>query len=62
MSVYVDQPIHTWRNKKWCNLVADDLNELHAFAVKLGLKKEWFQKYFEGEETEWLNHPHTSLR
>jgi hypothetical protein len=42
---YVDQPIHSWRNKKWCHLVADDLGELHDFAAKLGLKKEWFQNH-----------------
>ena len=25
------------------HLIADDLNELHDFARKLGLKREWFQ-------------------
>lgn len=45
MTVYVDQPIHPWRGKLWCHLVADDLNELHAFAAKLGLKREWFQNH-----------------
>lgn len=43
--IYVDQPIHTWRNKKWCHLIADDLDELHSFAAKLGLKREWFQNH-----------------
>ena len=43
--IYVDQPIHSWRNKKWCHLVADDLQELHDFATKLGLKREWFQNH-----------------
>jgi hypothetical protein len=27
----------------WCHLVGDDLDELHAFAVRIGLKREWFQ-------------------
>jgi hypothetical protein len=43
--VYVDPPIHSWRNKKWCHLIADDLTELHSFAAKLGLKREWFQAH-----------------
>lgn len=28
---------------KWCHLFADDLQELHDFALKLGLRLEWFQ-------------------
>ena len=43
--IYVDQPIHPWRGKLWCHLVADDLDELHDFATKLGLKRSWFQKH-----------------
>ena len=27
----------------WAHLWADDLEELHAFAKKLGLKRAWFQ-------------------
>jgi hypothetical protein len=27
----------------WCHLMADSLEELHAFAARLGLKREWFQ-------------------
>jgi hypothetical protein len=30
--------------KKWCHLTTDgELEDLHAFACKLGLKREWFQ-------------------
>lgn len=43
--IYVDQPIHPWRGKLWCHLVADDLEELHQFAAKLDLKQEWFQSH-----------------
>ena len=43
--IYVDQPIHRWRSKLWCHLIADDLKELHEFAAKLGLKREWFQNH-----------------
>lgn len=45
MTIYVDQAIHPWRGKKWCHLIADDLDELHNFAAKLGLKREWFQNH-----------------
>jgi hypothetical protein len=32
------------RYKQWCHMVStDSLDELHAFAAKLGLKREWAQ-------------------
>lgn len=43
MAIYVDPAIHPWRNKMWCHLTADNDEELHAFAAKLGLKRSWFQ-------------------
>jgi len=43
--IYVDQPIHSWKGKKWCHLVADDIQELHDFATKLKLKREWFHNH-----------------
>lgn len=43
MAVYVDAAIHTWRNRLWCHLIADDEDELHEFARQLGLKRESFQ-------------------
>ena len=45
MAVYIDQAINPWKGKKWCHLVADDIQELHDFAAKLGLKREWFQNH-----------------
>ena len=45
MTVYIDQPIHPWRGKKWCHLTADSLDELHEFAAKIGLKRSWFQQH-----------------
>lgn len=44
MSVYVDDSFIYWRGYKWCHLQADTLDELHAFAQGIGLKREWFQK------------------
>lgn len=43
MAVYVDDECIPWRGKLWCHLVADSLEELHGFAARLGLRREWFQ-------------------
>lgn len=44
MSVYVDA-LHNygWRLGPSCHLVADTLDELHAFAKRIGLRRAWFQ-------------------
>lgn len=44
MAVYVDDAIHPWRGKLWCHLFSDDLDELRAFAARLGLRRSWFQQ------------------
>jgi Protein of unknown function (DUF4031) len=41
--VFVDEPIWEWRGRRWCHLVADDPSELHDFADRLGLRREWYQ-------------------
>jgi hypothetical protein len=48
MAVYVDSLMGCMPSPKWpwaeaCHLFADDEAELHEFARKLGLKREWFQ-------------------
>jgi hypothetical protein len=43
MMVYADREQIPWRGKLWCHLVADSLDELHAFAAAIGLKRSWFQ-------------------
>ena len=43
MAVYVDSEKIQWRGRVWCHLVADSLDELHAFAAQLGLQRRWFQ-------------------
>jgi hypothetical protein len=48
MAVYVD-PMRSWggagkfRWKESCHMYADTVDELHAMAAKIGLKREWFQ-------------------
>jgi hypothetical protein len=43
MSVYVDDAIWGWRGRKWCHLLADDIDELHRFASLLGLHRTSYQ-------------------
>lgn len=43
MSVYVDQEKDQYRHMIMSHLVADTLDELHAMAQRLGLKRSWFQ-------------------
>jgi Protein of unknown function (DUF4031) len=37
MAVYVDEAIWRWQGRRWCHLLADDIDELHRFAAALGL-------------------------
>lgn len=48
MPVYIDilracVPNPQWRWTESCHLYADTLDELHAFAARLGMKRAWFQ-------------------
>lgn len=56
MSVYVDE-IRTYTpeairdararrlSRRWSHLSADTVEELHAFAARLGMRREWFQEH-----------------
>lgn len=58
MTVYVDE-LRQWPTRircfkpGSCHLMADTLDELHAFAARLGLKRAWFQDH--------RLHPHYDL-
>jgi hypothetical protein len=43
MAVYVDSPIWRWHGRRWCHLLADDVDELHRFAAELGVKWTTYQ-------------------
>jgi hypothetical protein len=44
VAVLVDAAIWPWRGRRWAHLVSDvSLEELHAFADRLGLERAWFQ-------------------
>lgn len=44
--IYVDRAIYPKSGQLWCHLFTDkggDVDELHAFAQFIGLKRDWFQ-------------------
>ena len=41
--VYVDDAIWSWHGLKWCHLLADDIDELHGFAARLGISCASYQ-------------------
>ena len=44
MAILVDDALWPWRGRRWAHLVSDhDLDELHAFAARLGLDDRLFQ-------------------
>lgn len=44
MTIYVDPPVFKWRARNWCHMYTDGpIGELHRFAMRLGLKRSWFQ-------------------
>jgi hypothetical protein len=43
MAVYVDEAIWEWQGRKWCHLLADDIDELHRFAAALGIHRLSYQ-------------------
>lgn len=48
MTVYVDDAVHPWRGERWAHLLADTLDELHAFAGLLGIPRRAFQDRVSG--------------
>lgn len=50
MAVYVDTIVQ-WPNarppfnKGSCHMTADTLEELHAFAARIGMRRSWFQEH-----------------
>jgi Protein of unknown function (DUF4031) len=41
--VYVDAPIWEWLGLKWSHLLADDIDDLHRFAARLGIHRVSYQ-------------------
>lgn len=58
MAVYVDELFEVEKTTKWrwgkaCHLTADTIEELHNFALMLGMRRSWFQDH--------PRHPHYDL-
>lgn len=43
MAVYVDESVWPFRGQLYCHMLADTIEELHAMADKIGMKRAWFQ-------------------
>ena len=42
--ILVDEARWPWRGRYWAHLVSDEsYDELHVFASRLGMRREWFQ-------------------
>lgn len=44
MAIYVDNMRIKHKGKEWCHLMADSLDELHDFALYIGVKRCWFHR------------------
>lgn len=53
MAVYVDRAIWERHDRLWCHLLADDEDELHAFAAALGCERRRFQTR---PRRPWIDH------
>lgn len=42
--VYVDDAVHSWRGRLWAHLFSPDIEALHDFAARLGMRRDWFQE------------------
>jgi Protein of unknown function (DUF4031) len=53
--IVIDPPLWRWRGRRWSHLISDrDLDELHAFAQRLGLPRGSFQRdHYDVPEDRW---------
>jgi len=58
MTIYVDAAVHAWRGQTWCHLFSPDIEGLHDFARRLGLRRSWFQDPSTSRKVSW---PHYDI-
>lgn len=47
--------MHSHKRKKYSHMMADSLDELHAFATLIGVKRHWFHRdHYDFREPEWM--------
>jgi hypothetical protein len=53
--IVIDRPVWWWRGRRWAHLASDAaFDELHDFAARLGLRREWFQgDHYDLPEHRW---------
>jgi hypothetical protein len=53
--IVIDRPVWWWRGRRWAHLASDTaFDELHDFAARLGLRREWFQgDHYDLPEHRW---------
>ena len=44
MAIYVDRSSVSFKGRKWCHLMADTLEELHAFAQQMNIDARLFHR------------------
>jgi len=44
MTVYVDLPFRPYGRMMMCHMLADNPDELHAMAARIGVQRKWFQE------------------
>ncbi len=62
MRVYIDAPIHRWKNQNWCHVFSPDIDALHLFCASIGMKRKWFQDPHSMPKVSWPHYDTNAKR